>query len=266
MVCHGTRLYQRTMEKAGVELTIQIGARCAAGAMRETNEDRCYADSYRKLFAVADGVGESVGGERASQAVIEVVASQLGGLLSDEPLSLRCLEKAIGETLTCANKELIALAQRQCDLTGMGSTLTVGVIYGSRLLVCHVGDSRAYLYRDQKLRQLTSDDTLVQGLVATGTLTAGEANRHPMRQVLMHSLSTWPLQKELRVDSFGLCPGDRLLFTTDGLTDVITKRDLKRLLDDHADPQEAANQMIGYAELAGSSDNVTCIVVNLNAA
>jgi serine/threonine protein phosphatase PrpC len=251
----------RTLQDA--DFVLSVGSRCSAGVHCDANQDRCYADPYHRMFVVADGVGGHAGGERASQAVVEVVASHLGKRLSESAVSLRLVENSLRETIQLANHELIELAQRNRDLNGMSSTATIGVIYRNRLLICHVGDSRAYLFRDRSLRQLTNDDTLVQGLVATDTLTIREASRHPMRQLLMHSLGTWPLLKELRVDTHRLAAGDRLLFTTDGLTDVVTRADLQRLLEDHAEPQAAANCLIEYAELAGSEGNATCIVVDL---
>lgn len=245
------------------EFEMHVGSRCYAGTQSGANQDRCYADPHRRLFVVADGVGGHVGGERASQTVVEVAASYLAKRLAEPALSTRALESSLRETIRLVNEELIELGQRDGILNGMSSTATIGVIHRSRLLICHVGDSRAYLFRDGSIRQLTNDDTLVQGLVATDTLTMREASTHPMRQLLMHSLGTWPLQKELRVDSHRLNHGDRLLFTTDGLTDVLSQSDLQRLLEDHDEPREAANCLIEYAELAGSHGNATCIVVDL---
>ena len=156
------------------------------------------------------------------------------------------------------------LARVDVGLSGMGSTAVVGVVRKDQLRLCSVGDSRVYLCRQNELRQLTVDDTLVQGLVSAGALTAGEAAKHPMRHVLIHSVGTRQLEKPLRIKSYKLHPGDRLLFTTDGLTDVMDRDELLAVLQQHADPHQAASALADAAQEAGSRDNITCIVVDLS--
>jgi serine/threonine protein phosphatase PrpC len=126
-----------------------------------------------------------------------------------------------------------------------------------------VGDSRAYVLREGGIQQLTMDDTLVQALVTAGVLTTGEAEHHPMRHVLMHSIGTRRLEKHLHVETVGLRPGDRLLFASDGVTDAVARDVLLKTLDSERDPQQAANKLADLAIRSGSRDNVTCIVVDL---
>jgi protein phosphatase len=173
------------------------------------------------------------------------------------------LDQAIRAAILEANRELIALAERQPELDGMGSTVVAGVVHEYELRYCHVGDSRAYLLREGQIEQLTGDDTLVQGLVSAGVLTAGEARHHPMRHVLLHSICTRPLEKDLQVAALKLCPGDRLLFTSDGVTDAVARDGLRQSLDSEPDPQRAANELADLAARSGARDNITCIVVDL---
>ncbi len=240
------------------------GSRCVKGPVRESNEDRCYADGRRGLFVVADGMGGHAGGEQASQTVIEVVAAQLSEVLDNERASQAEIAEAMLTAVSRANRELTALAQIDVSLRGMGATAVMGVVYRGQLLLCSVGDSRAYLLRHDELRQLTDDDTLVQGLVRAGALTDGEAERHPMRHVLLHCVGTRKLEKVLQVESHRLLPGDRVLFTSDGLTDVVGSGELAKLLASESDPHAAAATLVGHAHEAGARDNITCIVVNVS--
>jgi protein phosphatase len=208
-------------------------------------------------------MGGHVGGEQASQTVIEVVSTRLS---NDEPDDEPCPEgfdRRIRSAILAANEELMDLAGRQPELDGMGSTVVVGIIRDHELRFCHVGDSRAYVLRDGSIRQLTLDDTLVQALVSAGVLTPGEASHHPMRHVLMHSIGTRRLEKHLHVETMGLLPGDRLLFASDGVTDAVAREVLLKTLDAEVDPQQAANRLADLAIRSGSRDNVTCIVIDL---
>jgi protein phosphatase len=250
-------------EHASSGLVTRVGSRCLTGSIRQQNEDRCYADPRCGVFLVADGMGGHVGGEQASQTVIEVVSTALSDFLNQHPGSGFALDRIIRSAILTANQELVALAERQPELDGMGATVVVGVVHDDELRLCHVGDSRAYLLREGSIDQLTLDDTLVQGLVSAGVLTVGEAELHPMRHVLMHSIGTRRLEKHLHVTTMKLRPGDRLLFTSDGITDAVARDVLLKTLDAEPDPQQAANQLADLALRCGSRDNVTCIVVDL---
>lgn len=244
-------------------LQIGAGSRCIKGAVRESNEDRCYADQRRGLFIVADGMGGHAGGERASQTVIEVIAAQLTDLLDNPRSSHEQLAQAMIAAVFRANQELMAVALADSSLEGMGATVVVAVVWRGELLVCNVGDSRAYLLRGGELRQLTLDDTLVQGLVSAGALTVGEAARHPMRHVLVHSVCTRQLEKVLLVDKYRLRTGDRLVLASDGLTDAVDADALAAVATGHDDARAAVTALTDYAQQAGSRDNITCIVVDL---
>ncbi len=257
-------LLERCLHCGRRPLRLCVGSRCVKGPIREVNEDRCYADQHRGLFVVADGMGGHVGGEQASQTVIEVIASRLGEWYAGAELFAPQLAAAVRSAICAANQELIDLARVDVGLSGMGSTAVVGVVRKNQLLLSWVGDSRAYLCRQSELRQLTVDDTLVQGLVSAGALTVSEAAKHPMRHVLIHSVGTRAIDKPLRVESHKLRAGDRLLFTTDGLTDAVDRDDILVLLQKHADPRQAAAALTDAAQEAGSRDNITCIVVDLS--
>ncbi len=205
-VSHAASLVQRWLCGERQPLHLRVGSRCVKGPIREVNEDRCYADQHGGLFVVADGMGGHIGGEQASQTVIEVIASRLGEMLVRGDLFAPVLAEAVRCAILAANQELIEMARVDVGLSGMGATAIVALVRNNQLLLCSVGDSRAYLFRQDQLQQLTVDDTLVQGLVSAGALTIGEAARHPMRHVLLHSVGTHKLEKPLQVASHRLRP------------------------------------------------------------
>ncbi len=261
---HAAEVVRNLVHRRPACLHFSSGSRCVKGPIRETNEDRCYADQRRGLFIVADGMGGHAAGGRASQTVIEVIAELLSELL-DDPHTLQAeLGKAMVAAVFSANQELTECARVDVSLDGMGSTVVIGIVRQSELLLCSVGDSRVYLARQNELRQLTVDDTLVQGLVNAGALTVSEAATHPMRHVLMHSVGTRRLEKQLEIEAYSLYPDDRLLFTTDGLTDTVSQSELMTLLADHDTPHAAAAALTDHAQESGSRDNITCIVVELS--
>lgn len=241
---------------------LTAGARSVIGRACESNQDRCYVDHRNGFFVVADGTSGHAMGEQASQVVVEVMAERLGDYVDDPSISLDWIDLEIQQAVRAANHELIAMAERQPELNGIGTTVTAAVIRGGRMLLVAVGNSRAYLLRRGIARQLTRDDTVIQSLLAAGALTPREAAEHPMRRVLMHHVGTDRLQKDLRVQRYSIHPGDRILLTTDGFTDTVTQEGLATLLASFATPQETANALVDHATRVGGGDNITCVVID----
>jgi PPM family protein phosphatase len=229
---------------------IRVGARTDVGQVRSHNEDGFLTDE--PLFAVADGMGGHQGGEVASRIALET----LGGLHRQDGggLDLR-------EAVRLANRAVLDRASGNRDLEGMGTTLTALRAEGSRVRLAHVGDSRAYLLRDEDLRQLTEDHTLVHRMVQEGKLTEEEAEIHPHRSILTRALG---VDQELTVDqgSHEVEPGDRLLLCSDGLTSMIDEARIADILSEHGNPQDAADRLVDAANEAGGQDNITVLVLD----
>jgi serine/threonine protein phosphatase PrpC len=168
----------------------------------------------------------------------------------------------LAEAVAEIGARLTALVDQDEDRTGMGTTLTAFHWTGTGFAIAHVGDSRAYLLRDGRLRQLTHDHTLVQSLVDDGRITAEQAAEHPRRSVLMRALQagatpdpdlfTWPARA-----------GDRYLLCSDGLTDYVPLAPIHDILRTTSSPAETADRLIALAAQAGGHDNVTCLVVDV---
>jgi serine/threonine protein phosphatase PrpC len=245
-------------------LELHVGFESDVGATREVNQD--FVD-YRlpddeeelrqkgAVFLVADGMGGHSAGEVASQEAVEWVKEEYyTDLALDVDASLvRAYEKA--------NAFLYDMAQADPSKSGMGTTLVAAVVHGapSQVTVANVGDSRAYLLRGKELTQITSDHSLVEGLVQTGHLTPSEAETHPQRSVITRAMGIDP---SVEVDLFEaeICTGDRLLLCTDGLTNELTDKQIARIAR-RRPPAEAASQLVGQANAAGGRDNVSVLVV-----
>lgn len=224
------------------------------GRVRPHNEDSGFVGPYVAL--VADGVGGAAAGEVASAtAAYAVSATALGHFLDLPELVLAEAEKA-------ARAAVRHGVQRDLNRLGMATTLTALICDGSRVVLGHVGDSRAYRLRDGRLTQLSQDHTYVQHLVDTGQLDRTAAARHPWRNVVLRSLDGDPEGPGLDLTPVSTRPGDRLLLCSDGLTDLVDDRRIAEVLR-LSDPLSAAAVLTQSALVAGGKDNITCVVLDV---
>jgi protein phosphatase len=247
-------------------LTTRVGYRSVTGNNRSNNEDRCYVDARHNVFLVADGIGGYLGGEQASQIVMETAPAELLKALRSGAAAPSDVHGALRQAILAAQQAIAAYAQDRPLYHKMGSTVLLAVLIHDTLHLGHVGDGRAYVIRAGKIRQLTTDQTYVQLLVASGAISPGEARTHPLRSILLNSLSTNPMEEEPEIRSELLQPADRVLLATDGLTDVVDDETLRVTIAAEQNPQAAADRLVRKALENHSKDNVTCVVVELAAA
>lgn len=232
-------------------MRIAAGAFSDVGRVREVNEDAHLVDDRLALFAIADGMGGHQGGEVASWTAIEALRAAVAG------------GQPINDAVQQANAAVLERAAGDPALEGMGTTMTAAVVAGGRrLLLGHVGDSRAYLWRDGELSRLTEDHSLVEELVREGRLTREQAETHPQKAIVTRALG---VDSAIDVDVYSVEvePGDRVLLCSDGLTDMVRERDIERLLAGEPDPQRAAERLVDEANEAGGVDNVTVVVLDV---
>ena len=240
---------------------LAVSARTDTGRLRKGNEDNLYADAnqYRGLFIVADGMGGHAAGEVASQMAVDLVASELADL---NDLGADGAGERVKSTLRLANRQVFQRTMREVEKTGMGSTASALLISDTRFLIGHVGDSRIYLVRDGKMRQLTRDHSLVQEQVDAGIITPEQARHHPQSNVITCCIGMSSdidpdiIQGETKV-------GDVFLLASDGLTGMVDDRRLQQLLQSRATPERIVNAMIADANNNGGIDNITAIVVKV---
>ena len=232
-------------------MRLVVGAATDVGRVREGNEDGYLVDEPMGLVAVADGVGGHRAGEVASATALEALRAAVN--------SGHSLREAIEE----ANEAVFTKSLTDDDYQGMATTLTAATLAsGGTLLVGHVGDSRAYMLHDGEFRQITIDHSRVQELVDDGRLTAEDAAVHPMRNIITRSLGSEPTV-DVDVYPVELQPGDRILFCSDGLTDMLHDDFLGDELRREDDPARAATRLVDAANRAGGVDNITVVIVSV---
>lgn len=226
------------------------------GLVRDHNEDSAFLGPYVAL--VADGVGGAAAGEVASATAAYVVAAVARQRHGDDPASV------LSDGIQLANESLTEGVEADFQRSGMATTMTAVVTDGSRVVMAHIGDSRGYLFRDERLMRVSSDHTYVQQLVDAGQLDPDAVRRHPWRNVVLRSLHGKGADSQEHADlvELGLLPGDRMLLCSDGLTDLVSEDRIAEVLH-LADPQSAAARLVHDALEAGGTDNVTCLVFDL---
>ena len=231
---------------------IEFACQSHTGLQRRANEDNAYASP--PLFVVADGMGGAQAGEVASRIAIEAFEHSLDGTGSPEQrLADRILE---------ANRQIHERSRTESGQEGMGTTLTAALLDDGELAIGHVGDSRAYLFRDGELSRLTRDHSLVDELVRRGELTEEEAAEHPQRSIITRALGPEP-DVTPDTSTYPVRAGDVLLLCSDGLTSMISEESMAHVLRDRSSLDDAARELIEQANAAGGRDNITVVLFRL---
>ena len=236
------------------KLSLRFAARSEIGIVRRNNEDAGYAAT--DLLVVADGMGGHEAGELASAATIAaVVAASAISVGADEVLH------QLAEAVITSGEYIADVVAGNRDLAGMGTTMTVVALREDRIAMAHVGDSRAYVYRDAELQQMTKDHTFVQTLVDSGEITPEEAAVHPRRNLMMRAIDgIHAVEVDLSVRETR--EGDRYLLCSDGLCGVIDANQIAQCLAAE-DLTQAVTLLIDAAMAAGGPDNITVVVADV---
>jgi protein phosphatase len=221
------------------------------------------------LLVVADGIGGSAGGERASALAIDSVESfvletcqwcdQLRG--REEDALFADFRRAVAR----AHARVLAEGSAHPALRGMGTTLTLALCLDGELFVAHAGDSRCYLFRDGLLYQLTADHTVAEELVRQGALSPDEAAQSRWSHVVTNAVGGSTAEMKVELHKVRLQAADVLLLCSDGLTGMVSDAELARVLRDQAYPEAACRRLVARANEAGGKDNITVIVARFEA-
>lgn len=235
---------------------IRVAGETHVGKVRTTNEDAFIVDPARGVYVVLDGMGGANAGEVASALARDTIHELIAHRRSTmAPAAL--LEAAI----QAGSAAVFGAAQANREQHGMGTTVVACLVVDARRVVIgHVGDSRAYLLRHGRLQTLTRDHTIVEELVQRGLLSADDAERHPYKNVLSRNLGA---RAETRVDvlELELAPGDRLLLCSDGLYGYASAEGIQYILGSGDEPEHVTRDLIDLALRGGGGDNVTAIVL-----
>ena len=201
-------------------------------------------------------MGGHVGGDVASASTVLDLAP-LDAVGYEDPATV------LPDEIQNANLILNELVHANPKLAGMGTTCTAGLLAGTTLHMAHIGDSRAYRLADGEFCQVTTDHTFVQKLVDEGRLEAGEAPFHPNKNVLMRVLGDVDASPELDVFEVPVAPGERWLFCSDGLTDVVSPEKIHEVLRDSEALNQAVDTLVDLTLKGGAPDNVTVVAFEI---
>jgi PPM family protein phosphatase len=222
------------------------------GQVRSGNEDAVLVAP--PLFVVADGMGGALAGEVASGLAVDAFAAAEAADASPETL----LRRAIAD----ANQRIQDRARIDTATSGMGTTLTAAIVGDELITFAHVGDSRAYLYRDGALQQLSDDHSLVGELVRRGAITPAEAERHPQKSIITRNLGG---EEAVEADTFTVEPraGDVFMLCSDGLSGMLRDETIAAVLGAEPSLAPAASALVEAANAAGGEDNITVVLFRL---
>lgn len=246
--------------------TVILGGLTDVGRRRDNNQDSMCSlaapntqAGVTALVAVADGMGGHKGGDVASALAIDGVVARLGrNSKIDFPTSDRI--RLMTDVILQIHAD-VAKAGAAPELSGMGTTLSIAVIENDHMVIGHVGDSRIYMLRNEKLTQLTPDHSWVAEEVRRGNITQAEADVHPRRNLVAQAIGATP-SIEPMVGQFPVAIGDKILLCSDGLHGPLSNEEI-RLLVGSLPPDVAVRSLIDKANDAGGPDNITAVIAEI---
>jgi protein phosphatase len=259
-----------------LSVDLRVGRYSDVGQVRHLNEDsvltldmariQCSISEPVGLYAVADGMGGHTAGEVASALAVDTLARKAIAelwpdvLANTQPDVKVWLKQAIQE----ANQAVFG--RRRAATTDMGTTIVAALVCcGTGVTtIAHAGDSRAYVINQNEIRQITTDHSLVQRLIQMGQLKSEDARTHPQRNVIYKNLGDKP-RVEPDINSIELAPNDRLLLCSDGLSGMVEDKQIHQIVLAASSPQEACKRLVDAANAAGGEDNISVIVIQIEA-
>ncbi len=248
-------------------LSYRCAARTDTGMKRDHNEDSFLVNDDLGLYLVCDGMGGHAGGETASRLAVQAVERELlsaklradDPFASDAPLADTPLANALREAIEGACAAVFRTSRANPELAGMGTTCIALLVHGTKALIGHVGDSRAYVVRDGDIHQLSDDHSLVNEQVRAGLISEEEARHSRLKNIITRSVG---FEEDVLVDLIGLetQPGDRFLLCSDGLSNLVEAPEIRdALLQNQLD--EVPAFLVDLANERGGDDNITVIAL-----
>jgi protein phosphatase len=272
-----------TSDSPDGRIVVRMSGKSDVGRSREHNEDSFLladlttgrssldetfgeheAGSRGTLFIVADGLGGAVSGEIASRMAVEIVLDEMRRRWSEvDSTDPAAFAAALQGATEAANARIHEYAMSHREHRGMGTTATIAGLYGDRLYLVQVGDSRAYLIRGGEARQLTKDQSLMQRLVEAGELTEEEAEQSERRNIILQALGPEP-QVKIDLTHQPLRRGDALALCTDGLFGVVKKEEIARAIAEEESLEAGCDRLIDLANQRGGPDNITVVLARFD--
>ena len=240
---------------------MRVNAGTDIGKARDTNQDYyyiCEDDSIVNLCILADGMGGYNGGEIASSLAVKSAKSYIESNFEQTVKEKETLMELIRSAIEYANMVVYEKSKEDVELTNMGTTLEICLIYNNRVYIGHVGDSRIYRLRNEIFRKLSKDHSYVEELVKDGKITKEEAKHHPKKNMLMKAVGCSAyVEPDVMVKGFK--KGDIILITSDGLTNMISDEEIYNIIIQNK--YECVRTLINVANERGGYDNITIVMI-----
>lgn len=231
------------------------------GKAREINEDYfyiSYPDDEIQLFILADGMGGYNGGEVASKLAVTSAKNYILSNFEKNNSDKDTILDLVKNSSQYANMVVYEKAKENPELSKMGTTLDICLIYQSKAFISHIGDSRIYRIRKDFMRKLTKDHSYVQQLIDEGKITKEESLKHPKKNMLMKALGCTPFIEPDAVIK-GFIKEDVILMCSDGLTNMVSEERIKQIIKEN--PTDATKLLVQEANDNGGNDNITAIII-----
>ena len=236
-------------------------SKSVVGLVRSANEDFIgdfITKDNLRVFVVCDGMGGHVGGAKASQTAVNSISEYFNG----NPSGI--VQVALKEAIEFANIQIYGEAQTNPSLSGMGTTCVVLAEKDGLLYLAHVGDSRCYIFSDNKLYRITKDHSYVQTLVDKGEISDAEMESHPRKNELTKALGiSDSIEVEVVPDPIKAKKSDKFLLCSDGLTGLVTDKTIAKTIRDNSDLNSCVNKLIKLAEDGGGHDNISTDLIEV---
>lgn len=248
-------------------MTYRFCAQTDPGLMRGNNEDAVVFDPDTGLAVLADGMGGYNAGEVASGMATSLIHTEMRRWLAEagEAATTQDIRRALEICVDHANLSVFKAAADNPQYSGMGTTLVAGVFHAGRLVVGHIGDSRCYRLRQGEFVQITRDHSLLQEQIDAGLLTPEQAAVSANKNLVTRALGVDPMVL-LEVNEHTVEPGDLYLMCSDGLSDLVRDAEIARLLEQSQVGEQQAQALIDAANAQGGRDNITVLLVQVDAA
>lgn len=238
---------------------LQFAAKTDKGIVRNMNQDYYYSSAEKpSLFIVCDGMGGHASGDVASRSAVESLSRYIK-MHKSYDFTREDAEKLLSGALAYANSTIFTRAAVSQKYKGMGTTADICLFDFDSLYICHVGDSRVYMFRDGMLKQLTTDHSLIEELLSNGTISEQEAKNHPNRHMITRAVGTDEFVEGDFME-IKLVDKDVFLMCSDGLSNMVSEQYIMQCLS-YDDSQKACDDLINKANENGGRDNITAIVI-----
>lgn len=241
---------------------MEVGFKTDKGRHRKNNEDACFVIPKENVYILCDGVGGNNSGEVASMKTVSGIAEYVSEHSLEDVKTFRTMRTYFNNCLQKINYDILQESRRSEENRGMATTLVLTYFAKNRMYVMNVGDSRAYVLRNGKLKQITEDHTYVNSLIKAGVITEEQAKEHENKNMITRAVGAdYGVQPDFF--SCAVHPGDIVLMCSDGLYGEVPDENITELLMQDKGMSDIASDLVDLANKNGGADNITLICLKV---